>query len=61
MGAKSLETLVGAAVLAAAVFFLVFAYEKADIAAVAGYRVHAEFQSVGGLKVGDMSASPASA
>ena len=53
MGAKSLETLVGAAVLAAAAFFLVFAYEKADLAAVAGYRVHAEFQSVGGLKVGD--------
>ena len=53
MGAKTLETLVGAAVLAAAVFFLAFAYEKADIADVAGYRVHAEFQSVGGLKVGD--------
>ena len=36
MGAKSLETLVGAAVLAAAVFFLAFAYDKADIADVAG-------------------------
>jgi len=53
MGAKSFETLVGAAVLLVAVAFLVFAYNKADVADISGYSVKAEFNSVGGLKTGD--------
>jgi len=53
MGAKSLETLVGAAVVIVAAFFFVFAYNKADVAGVKGYSVRAEFNSIGGLKSGD--------
>ncbi|MBC6440373.1 MAG: outer membrane lipid asymmetry maintenance protein MlaD [Rhodospirillales bacterium] len=53
MGAKTFETLVGAAVLLVAVMFFFFAYEKADVAKVSGYQVKAEFSSVGGLKTGD--------
>ncbi len=53
MGTRSLETLVGAAVLVVAAFFFVFAYETADVADIAGYSVQAEFNSVGGLETGD--------
>lgn len=53
MGAKSLETLVGAAVLLVAVAFFIFAYTKADVADVSGYSVYAEFSNVGSLKTGD--------
>jgi len=53
MGAKSFETLVGAAVLVVAAFFFVFAYNKADVAQVSGSSYQAIFPSVGGLKTGD--------
>ncbi|MBT5433281.1 MAG: outer membrane lipid asymmetry maintenance protein MlaD [Alphaproteobacteria bacterium] len=53
MGAKTLETLVGAVVVIVAVCFFIFAYNKADVAGVKGYSVRAEFNSIGGLKSGD--------
>ncbi len=53
MGAKSLETLVGAVVLVVAGLFFVFAYTKADVTNVSGYSVYAEFSNVGALKTGD--------
>ena len=52
MTGRALETLVGAAVVVVAVFFLVFAYEKADLARAEGYQVRAEFNAIGGLTPG---------
>ena len=53
MGSKTVETLVGAVVVAAAIIFFVFAYNKSDIARVNGYQVTGTFDSVGSLKPGD--------
>lgn len=47
-----LETLMGIVVLAAAGFFLLFAWHNADLGEVKGYNLTASFQSVGGLPVG---------
>ena len=52
MGSKTLETLIGAAVIAVAVIFFVFAYGKADVGRVDGISVTADFATVGGLKPG---------
>jgi phospholipid/cholesterol/gamma-HCH transport system substrate-binding protein len=52
MGRNLLETVMGAVVLAVAVFFLVFAYSQADLGTVQGYTVKAAFASVGGLSNG---------
>lgn len=47
-----IETVLGGVVLAAAAVFLVFAYTSADLRAVDGYEVSANFSSVGGLQNG---------
>lgn len=52
MGSKTLETLIGAVVVAVAVIFFVFAYGKADVGRVSGITVTADFATVGGLKPG---------
>jgi phospholipid/cholesterol/gamma-HCH transport system substrate-binding protein len=52
MGSKTLETLIGAVVIAVAVIFFVFAYGKADVGRVDGISVTADFSTVGGLKPG---------
>ena len=53
MGTKTIETLVGAVVVAAAIVFFMFAYNKSDVARVNGYTVSGSFNSVGSLKPGD--------
>jgi phospholipid/cholesterol/gamma-HCH transport system substrate-binding protein len=53
MGSKTVETLVGAVVVAAAIFFFIFAYNKSDVARVSGYNLTGSFSSVGSLKPGD--------
>lgn len=52
MGSKTLETLIGALVIAVAVIFFFFAYDKADVARVEGITVTADFSTVGSLKPG---------
>lgn len=52
MGNNLVETLTGAVVLAVAVVFLLFAYEKAEVAAVDGYPVTARFEKIDGVKPG---------
>jgi len=52
MGSKTLETLIGAVVIAVAVIFFFFAYNKADVARVEGITVTADFSTVGALKPG---------
>jgi phospholipid/cholesterol/gamma-HCH transport system substrate-binding protein len=52
MGRNLVETLVGAAVLGVAVFFLVFAYSKAGPKAVKGYTLTGKFDRVDGLVEG---------
>lgn len=47
-----IETLLGAVVLGVAGLFLAFAYTTADLGRTGGYEVHAEFTTVGGLKIG---------
>lgn len=47
-----IETVLGGVVLAVAALFLVFAYTSADLRAVEGYEVTANFSSVGGLQNG---------
>lgn len=46
------ETVLGAVVLLAAILFLSFAYDKANVKAVSGYTVKAAFQKIDGIKVG---------
>lgn len=46
------ETLIGAAVLAVAALFLVFAYTSTGTGAVSGYEVKASFSRVDGVNVG---------
>lgn len=52
MGRNLIETIMGAVVLAVAVFFLTFAYSHADLKEVKGYGISAQFTSVGGLETG---------
>lgn len=47
-----IETLLGAVVLGVAGLFLMFAYSTADLGRGGGYEVHADFTTVGALKVG---------
>ena len=48
-----IETVLGAVVLFVAIFFLVFSYRTADVSAVEGYDLSADFSTIGGLKAGD--------
>ena len=50
---NTLETVMGAIVLLAAVGFVALAYEAADVKGNGGYEIAAEFGSTGGLLVGD--------
>lgn len=52
MGGSLVETLIGAVVLAVAVIFLIFAYNKAGVAKVEGYELVAKFDKVDGIRVG---------
>jgi phospholipid/cholesterol/gamma-HCH transport system substrate-binding protein len=52
MGRNPIETIMGAVVLIVAAFFLVFAYNTADLKPVTGYPVSAVFLRVGGLENG---------
>ena len=52
MGRNLIETLMGAVVIAVAVFFFIFAYNTADIQAVEGYRVSAKFDRIDGIREG---------
>src|SRR3546814_16205613 len=47
-----IETLLGAVVLGVAGLFLLFAYDSADLGSGGGYEVHADFPTIGSLKVG---------
>lgn len=53
MQRSMLETVMGAVVLLAAVAFLSFAYEAANLRGSNGYEIVAEFGATGGLSVGD--------
>ena len=53
MHRNTLETVMGAIVLLAAVGFVALAYEVADVKGNGGYKIAAEFGSTGGLSVGD--------
>src|ERR1700759_855520 len=48
----TVETLIGAVVVAVAVFFLYFAYSSTSSANLSGYDIDAKFQRVDGLNVG---------
>lgn len=48
-----IETVLGAVVLVLAAFFLTFSYSTADVGAVKGYEISANFTGIGGLAVGD--------
>ena len=48
----TVETIIGAAVVAVAVFFLIFAYRNSDATGVAGYEVTAKMSRVDGIAVG---------
>ncbi len=52
MTSKSVETLIGALVVAVAVGFLYFAYTTTSAGSLTGYQVQATFNSVDGLGVG---------
>lgn len=47
------ETVIGAVVIAVAVFFLAYSYKIANVSSGDGYSVMADFSTVGGLKAGD--------
>jgi len=53
MHRNTLETVMGAIVLLAAVGFVALAYEAANVKGNGGYEIAAEFGSTGGLSVGD--------
>ena len=53
MQRNMIETVMGAVVLAGAVFFGYVAYKAADITTSTGYQIQAEFGNVAGLSVGD--------
>ncbi|CAA7622078.1 ABC-type transport system protein [Candidatus Terasakiella magnetica] len=52
MGRNLIETIMGAVVLAVAGFFMVFAYNHANLKKIEGYELSASFASVGGLDTG---------
>ena len=52
MGRNLIETVMGAAVVAVAVVFVVLAYTSASVSAVNGYELDARFSRVDGLTVG---------
>lgn len=52
MGRNAIETIMGAAVLLVAGFFVYFAYNTAEIKAVSGYELNARFYKIGGLGQG---------
>ena len=52
MGRNLIETLMGAVVIAVAVFFFVFAYNTANIKTVKGYEVTARFDRIDGIRQG---------
>lgn len=52
MGSNLVETLIGAVVIGVAAFFLYFAYEKAEVAAVSGYELVAKFEKIDGINIG---------
>lgn len=52
MGRNAVETIMGAAVLLVAGVFVYFAYNTAEIKAVTGYEISANFYKVGGLTKG---------
>lgn len=48
-----IETVLGAVVLFAAGFFLVFGYNTANVKKISGYELTADFSGIGGLNIGD--------
>ena len=48
-----IETAMGAIVLAAAAAFLLIVYKSSNTPSVSGYQMAAEFNKIGGLKVGN--------
>lgn len=52
MSRSLVETLLGAAVLAVAIGFVVFAYTRSSVATVSGYEITARFDRVDGLTDG---------
>jgi len=52
MGRNAVETVLGAVVLMVAGMFMFFAYDTAQVKAVAGYKLSAIFFKVGGLTAG---------
>ena len=49
-----IETVMGAVVLIVAAFFIVFAYNKADLGEVDGYQISAKFDRVDGILAGSV-------
>ncbi len=49
---STVETLIGAVVIAVAVFFLVFAYTTTSVGGISGYDLTARFNRVDGVNVG---------
>ena len=52
MGRNAVETILGAMVLAVAGMFVFFAYGTAQVKAVTGYKISANFFKIGGLTAG---------
>jgi phospholipid/cholesterol/gamma-HCH transport system substrate-binding protein len=52
MRKNSVETIMGAVVIAVAVLFVMFAYDEADLKTVEGYAVSAKFDRIDGIKRG---------
>lgn len=52
MRKNSVETIMGAVVIAVAVLFVMFAYDKADLKTVEGYAVKAKFDRIDGIRRG---------
>lgn len=48
-----IETVLGAMVLVAALFFLIFSYGSSNVQSIDGYNISANFSGIGGLAVGD--------
>lgn len=53
MKRSAVETILGAVVILVAGYFLVFSYKTANVGAVNGYEITADFAGVGGLAAGD--------
>ncbi len=52
MRKNSVETIMGAVVIAVAVLFVLFAYDKADLTTVEGYAISAKFDRIDGIRRG---------